>query len=372
MRKIAMPAQSYRSARSRKSAGGFSMLEMMIAIAIFAVIGTAAISLFRKHVPLVSMQGNQAGLNIALRSAMAQLEVDAVNAGSGYYQSTDIPDWPIGVTISNNQPAVGTDCHTASNYRYGATCFDQLNIITVDTTTPPSRPSFASDGTGNAITTNVDLYLTPVAPTTVAQLAAKYSKNDEILLLHTILGSKSTMTTSVITAAPVPTGTTVHLKITPTDASGVYGSGAGTDPLLISNTVDSPVLTSSFSPLGDWVLRLSPITYAVDISNPDNPKLTRQAGSGTPDVIAEQIIGFRVGASLRNGTTDQPYNFNSGPTGYNGDWTLIRSLRISLLARTPPGNDPLDTYQNSFDLGPYRIEGVSVTINPRNLSMTDQ
>ncbi|HJX83569.1 MAG TPA: prepilin-type N-terminal cleavage/methylation domain-containing protein [Candidatus Angelobacter sp.] len=370
MRKIAMSSKF--STPSQKMARGFSMLEMTLAIAIFAVIGIAAIRLFAKHAPLVSMQGNQAGLNIALRGAMAQIEVDGVNAGSGYYQSTDIPDWPIGVTISNNQPPVGTDCHTASNFRYGAACFDQLNIITVDTTTPPSRPSIASTGVGNADTTKSDLYLIPVAPTTPAQLAAKYAKNDEILLLHTILGSKSTMTTASLTAAPAVTGTTVHLVITPTDSSGVYGNGTGTDPLLISNVVDSPVLTSSFSPVADWVLRLSPITYAVDITtNPDDPRLTRQVGSGTPDVIAENIIGFRVGASLRNGTTDQPYNFNSGPSGYNSDWTLIRSIRVSLIARTPPGNDPLDNYTNAFDQGHYRIEGVSVTINPRNLSMTD-
>ena len=129
------------------------------------------------------------------------------------------------------------------------------------------------------------------------------------------------------------------------------------------------------------MLKLSPITYSVDLTNVNNPKLTRRQGANT-DVIAEQIIGFRVGASVRVGTADQPYNFNSAAQsaangctsncGYEDDWAQIRAVRISLIGRTPPNADLTSKYTNSFDGGPYKIQGVSVTINPRNLSMADQ
>ena len=102
-------------------------------------------------------------------------------------------------------------------------------------------------------------------------------------------------------------------------------------------------------------------------------------------MIAEQVIGFRVGASVRNGSVDTPYNFNASQKsvangcalpvdqcGYDSDWSKVRAVRVSLIGRTQPNSDPNNPYKNSFDGGPYKIQGVSVTINPRNLSMNDQ
>jgi hypothetical protein len=47
----------------------------------------------------------------------------------------------------------------------------------------------------------------------------------------------------------------------------------------------------------------------------------------------------------------------------------IRSVRISLIGRTAPNPD--GSFQNSFDGGNYRVEAISVVVNPRNLSMND-
>jgi hypothetical protein len=91
--------------------------------------------------------------------------------------------------------------------------------------------------------------------------------------------------------------------------------------------------------------------------------------SGQTNVIAEQIIGFKVGATIWNAAsgTDNTYSFDS--SSYNHDWPLIRSVRVSMIGRTPP--DWSNTFRNSFDGGPYKIESVSVVINPRNSSMND-
>jgi len=53
------------------------------------------------------------------------------------------------------------------------------------------------------------------------------------------------------------------------------------------------------------------------------------------------------------------------PTNYNE----IRTLRISLIGRTPPNQ--VGKFQNAFDGGFYKVQEVSVTANPRNLSMND-
>ena len=54
--------------QSCRRSRGFSLIELMVAMGIFIVIGGAAVSLVKKHVPLVSSQQNQVGLNISMRN----------------------------------------------------------------------------------------------------------------------------------------------------------------------------------------------------------------------------------------------------------------------------------------------------------------
>ena len=368
-----------RECHIRQSWAGFSLMELMVALAIFMIIGASAVSLVRRHVPLASSAQNQVGLNMALRNAIAQMEVDVVNAGTGYYPGANIADWPIGVTIVNN---VNGACNNAANFTYGANCFDQLNVVAADTNVPPLHPSSSATAAADVDTSvNTAVYLTPPPGITPANFATNFHTNDELLWLHTNTSGRSTLTTTILNADGAVQGSTVKLTFPVTGTNGVNAA----DPLMIANSGDATtsgsVLWTSFSAANDWVIKLNPITYRVDISTPTNPKLVRQQGGNT-DVVAEQIIGFRIGASARIGLVDEPYSFNSAAAspangctancGYENDWSQVRAVRISLIGRTPPNNDPTDTFRNSFDGGPYRIQGASVTINPRNLSMNDQ
>lgn len=351
----------------RQSSSGFSLIELTVAMAIFLVIGGAAVSLVKNHTKLASTTQNQVGLNMALRNAISQMEVDVSNAGTGYYPGALIADWPIGVTIVNQSQA--SACNTGTTY--GASCFDKLNVIATDTAVPALHPSSSSGGPVDVDTDNgTDLYLTPPSTTTAALFAALFKNGDELLWLKP--GSpRSRMTTTTLNADGVSSGSLVHLTFSSTSSNGINGA----EKYLIANTGDDSdpglPLTHTFSATQDWVLKLNPVVYSVDITTASNPKLVRKQGSAAADVIAEQVIGFRVGASVRNGTTDKPYSFNA-TTDYSQDWSKVRAVRISLIGRTPPVNDPNNTYANAFDGGPYRIQGVSVTINPRNLSMNDQ
>jgi hypothetical protein len=328
----------------------------MVAMAIFLVVGGAAVELAKKHVPLFTSQQNQTGLNLAMRNGVAQMQIDVVNAGTGYYQGVNIPSWPIGITVLNSAP--GTGCFDAATNTYTSTCFDTLNVIAMDQNTPPSNPS--DIGANCVSTTSSSLFVTPVGATTLAQLAADFHSGDQLLIVKS---DGSQMTTTILTSDGQVTGGKVKLAHNPTGADGTNTTTA--DPLALTNTADSNKLGVQFCNT-DWVLRLSPITYSVDASDPTDPKLVRTQ-NGQPSVIAEQIIGFKVGASIWNGTTDNTYSFDAA--SYNHDWSLIRSVRVSMIGRTQ--TDMGNTFRNSFDGGPYKIQSISVVINPRNLSMND-
>jgi prepilin-type N-terminal cleavage/methylation domain-containing protein len=338
------------------SSAGFSLVELMVAMAIFLVVGGAAVELAKKHVPLFTAQQSQTGLNLAMRNGVAQMQIDVVNAGTGYYQGVNIPSWPIGITVLNSAP--GTGCFDAATNTYTSTCFDTLNVIAMDQNTPPSNPS---DIASNCVsTTSSTLFVTPVGTTTLSQLAADFHTGDQILLVKS---DGSQMTTTILTSDSLISGGKVKLEHNPTGADGT--NTIALDPLALSNSADSNKLGTQFCNT-DWVLKIAPITYSVDASDPTDPKLVRTQ-NGQPSVIAEQIVGFKVGASVWNGTTDNTYSFDAA--SYNHDWSLIRAVRVSMIGRTP--TDMGSSFRNSFDGGPYKIQSISVVINPRNLSMND-
>ena len=83
---------------------GFTLLELLITTAILVVISGAALALFSRQQPLFTQQQNQAGLNIAIRNAVAQLQLDVVNAGSGTVLGPNVLNPPVGMSIINNVP----------------------------------------------------------------------------------------------------------------------------------------------------------------------------------------------------------------------------------------------------------------------------
>ena len=150
------------------------------------------------------------------------------------------------------------------------------------------------------------------------------------------------------------------------------------DPLNISNT-DSTNLGAAFC-AADWVMKLAPTTYKVDVTtNPQDPTLIRQQ-NGNTDIVAEQIIGFKVGAATwipAASTSTLTYSFYARnlstftPPGYGNNFELVRSVSVTLVGRTNPNPDPTYTFRNTFDGGPYQVSDATVVINPRNLTMNN-
>jgi hypothetical protein len=354
---------------------GFSLLELMLAISMFVVVGGAAFLLFRQAVPVYTQQQNLAGVNIGVQNAVAQLQQDLVNAGTGYYTGVNIPSWPVGVTVINNSDT--TSCVTGSPYTYTSGCFDTLNIITSD---PTLLPQHLATNTNTNSASTLTLY-TPTITTQQAQtLAGLYQRNDELLIVSS---SGLSMATITLTQNGSFSGTTVTLTYNTTNslANVIAGQALNTvanDPLgITTHAAYADNGAAVFSPgnygNSDWILRLQPIKYQVDVTNPANPVLER-VQNGTTNVLAQQIIGFRIGASLWNDAHDtdaQPYNYQASTFGTGYDFTIVRSIRVSVIGRTTPGATGIYNYQNSFDGGPYQVLGAAVVVNPRNLSMAD-
>jgi len=326
------------------------------------------------------------GLNIALRNATGMIQMDVENAGNGVFAGANIPSWPVGVTFS--LPPAGT-CYDAVSFTYGPSCFGTLNIIAADANTPAINATDNTGGAGNAacsLTSDGVAYGRAAPGLTLAQTAALYSTGNQLLFLSST-GHK--LTTVILSAAPVVAGAAIQFSFAPTTIAG--GNTPANDPLSISTqALTSSVVndvwtdTTAFSDQlsnqfcgPDWIIKLSPIVYQVDTTAPDDPKLTRTQ-AGITSIVMEQVTGFRVGASVWNdgsggvNTTYAPYYYDPATfPNHPNDFSLVRSVRVSLIARTAPNSNPNYHFRNSFDSGPYQIQGTAIVINPRNLSMND-
>ncbi len=354
--------------RSRWS--GFSMIELMIAMAVFAIVGGAAISLFRQHASLFVTQQNQVGLNYSIRNAITQMQIDVANAGDGFYQSADTPGWPVGVTVVNQAYVSETTCWNSVTFVYSQSCFDQLFVIAADKNTPAAHVGVALNTSSTST-----LELTPTGATTLAQLAADYKTGDQILFLNS---AGTLMTTAILAAngAIDSTNTYVQLTFGKTNTDG--SNTSANDNFAISTSADTTGLSVQYGTT-DWVLKLAPISYTVNtVIDPNSPKLVRtQVATSTQaastDIIAEQVIGFKIGVSLYDlsgsSDTDDAYTYTSSASNLT-NFTKVRAIRVSLICRAPSASG--STYTNTFDHGPYKIEAASVVVNPRSLSMKDQ
>jgi prepilin-type N-terminal cleavage/methylation domain-containing protein len=397
--------QTKRFVSRRRGANGFTLIELTIAMTVFLVIGAAAISLFQQHAALFSDQQYQIGLNVSLRNALSQMENDVVNAGTGWYNaSNSVASWPVGVKIVNNVLG-GAACHPPGTPTYNTSCFDVLSLVVPDPFTPPGQVYVAPGTAGCATpaltgntgaTGTLQMTIAPILPTTQAQLLTGYqtgggfTAGSQVIFIH-VGTSGTTMTTAILTAAAA-SGANVLLTFNATRSDGANPNAAN-DPLNLTtlanlDTALIPLtLTDSFCSGTDWVVKIAPIKYWVDTTVATNPTLTRTE-NGLDNPIASQIIGFKVGASsvTMNGTNTAAagstgnYCYDAAQTAppcYDNNFDEIRSIRISLIGRTPPNlyinsNTARTTlFTNSFDQQSYKVQSLSVIVNPRNLSMND-
>jgi prepilin-type N-terminal cleavage/methylation domain-containing protein len=411
---------------------GTTLIELMIAVALFAIISGAAFTLMSQQQNASLGVTGQVGLNMGLRNAAAMLQMDLANAGTGYYQALNVSSGllstgPVGVTILNNVVATGTSCYTSSTSTYGPNCFDELSILSIDTNYPvvnatdttgltssTSNCSYTDTGTAYGqlgYTINQQTGAQTYQPS-LAATAASYKIGDQLLLVS-MLGSIAQYTSVVLTA--VPTVNSTNTAVVFTFNKTVNGTNAlQYDPLNISACSGNATCPSSSEAIpshlfnqfcgNDFILKVKAVTYQVcagpgslskpkapatcdtTSTSPDiaNPKLVRTDSNGTTTVM-EQVVGFKVGGAVWNDpnttTTDITYyNYDSSTystsvvggnvvAGANAyDFTYLRSVRVSLIGRTAPDFRSKYVFRNGFDGGAYQVQGTALVVNPRNMN----
>jgi prepilin-type N-terminal cleavage/methylation domain-containing protein len=346
-------------------ASGFTLVELLVAMGVFLVIGAAAVTVVTKQTPLFTTQQNQAASNVNLRNAIAQMQIDVVNAGSGFAVPGQPAMIPMGVAIKNT---LGGACYDAATSTYGATCFDELHIISVNTAVPPSTPISATSCVSETSST---LFVSPLDPAAPPDpLAAQFHDGDQILVINMNGPNIDHVAMVGLSKDGAISGGKVQLQHNP------QGTVETNSLFNLSPEAQANQLGYNYCKPTSYVFKLNPeIVYGVDTTDPKNPVLYRQEGNGPKNVIAEQIVGFKVGAMIWNSPDDKYYFYAPNPPtdltnpGYNSDWGSIRSVKISVIGRTAP--EPNNKFRNKFDGGPYKIQPVSIVINPRNLSMHD-
>jgi prepilin-type N-terminal cleavage/methylation domain-containing protein len=375
----------------RKLAAGFTLVELMVAMAVFLIVGGAAVALARGHMLLFNTAQNQTVLNITLRNAVAQLQMEVVNAGTGYAAAGAVAFSPMGATIGK---AANANCKATAIY--GSACFDTLTLISADNSLPALAPSSDILGTVAINTTSTVMYLTlpgnPAGATTAQYTtwASSLKAGTELIFVQggtdVGLAGQPSIAIIVLRNDAAQTGNAIQLTTTGatttiTKLSGncagaltdINGIPPGPDPLSLYDIGECLRFTGTFNPQLDYVVKLvAGVTYSVDATNAANPKLVRKTPPAIPgnppisDIIAEQIIGFTVGAWSSNKAGGAGYTLD--PSDYKSDWASIRSLQIHLVARAAPNSDNPSSFRNAYDQGAYQVQGMSVVINPRNLN----
>ncbi|HVJ05367.1 MAG TPA: type II secretion system protein [Candidatus Saccharimonadales bacterium] len=422
MSAIETAVHTYRKSprQARSAMRGFSLVELLVAMAMFLVISAAAFLLFNQHVKVATQQQSLSEVNIGLRNAMSQLQMDLAGAGQNLLSgvtSADGQPFSLGVIINNNVSGSAPACapNTDWSYPVSSACFDSLTIINVKASCPVltiddpgnSQVSLSSSATMKANDPNY-----PGDNPTLASDATCFRDGDEVLILQLPASGQQQvqcdggpfdycMAVVTLTKDAQPTGNRILLQHNPT--------GATSDPLGIifnasgaTNFQKANSLTQDFNN-GAYIIDLGDgtddITYAVrtDPANASNPQLVRCKGAscnGTnAETLTDQVIGFKIGASLWNnaqvGSPDiASYFYNSAnycsdkiagadctntPTANDPyDFSSIRSVRISMIARTVPNTTmALRNFTNGFDGGPYLVQQASIVVDLRNVSNPD-
>lgn len=412
-----------------RAARGFSLLELLVAMLVFLIVAGAAFSLFDRHMAIVGRQQNLSGVNINLRNAISLIQMDLAGAGQNLLATVPgAAPFALGVVVQNNVPGKAPTCAPAPGswaYPTLSACYDSMTIISPNVKAPVLV--IADPGNREGLAASSIIFAADPNNGNLTTDAAAFNDGDEILVVQDnsklsapppTCGSAAIsfycMTVVTLTKGGEVAGGKIQLQHNPTGANGQAQNCPGsscTDPLGVifnaghsNGTNFTNALGAGFTN-GAYIIDLgnggTQVTYTVQ-ANPANAtdaQLVRCPGAacalGGAQVLADQVIGFKIGAGLTNNeqVADDIASFFYDASQYcngaindNGctvlpppaanidpyDYSLIRSLRVSMIARTAPNSDlSLRGFANGFDGGPYMVQQASVVVDLRNMSMND-
>jgi prepilin-type N-terminal cleavage/methylation domain-containing protein len=367
---------------------GFTIIEMMIAMAVSAVVLLGAVLAFRDSMQVNSTVTQNSDINDNLRAGLNFMVQDIIQAGTG------IPTG--GMSIPNTQNAAGCNTGAPVNRPFGA---------------PPATITFQGPNP-TSLGCNVILpALEPgpaLGPTITSTDGTTAQRSDIITMAYadnTLALNQSPITRAVSTTPPLPAcngtiaanGTAVTF-----DAAcvilGTAGIPVSTGDLIMFSNANGNALeyvtsvagqTLNFSAGDPFNLnghtatatggtlaqmqtapgsgvypptsatRIWMITYYLDpnAADPAHPRLMRQVNFKTPQAVAESVETLQFRFNYADGTNPAPSNLATTPTGDNEN--EIRAVTISLGARGA---------QHTVNAAKFARSSVSTQVAVRSLA----
>ncbi len=361
-----------------KSERGFTIVELMVSIAVMLIIMGAAVSVYQKAVEVSTVTNTQSDMQTELRGALNQLTRDLNQAGTGI---------PVGGIPIPSAASGGTDpkfaCDASTCYISTGNTFTQGVLYKV---TPANAVGAnilqASDA---IIITYLDSILSPLANPTACTPNCNWSSSTTTTLASN--GSTVTMPAGLSpamndSANGLNVGDVLMLQNSIGSAVGVvttYSAGtriisfASGDPLNINQPTATTGNIAALKAGGVYpavtVSRVMMITYfirpIVTAGVVTDSQLMRQIGARTPTVVADHIEDLQftydvfdtntstLTAALPDAATGTPAVAKPNQ---------IRKINVSMTVRSPRPNAQ----------GKYDHFTLSTSIGPRNLSFQDR
>lgn len=331
-------------ARTSSSATGFSIVELMVAIALGLVITAAISTVFVSSKGTYVTQENLARLQENARFAVQFLIKDI--RLSGYFGCLDeISPQTVNNTLknpsgfSNNAqiPIEGLDgsSSTPKWYPSGATA------------SLPSGAVSASDSLTIRLADPANaVNITKEMPSTSAELDVSTVdgfREGDVIIVSDCAGADIMQVTQVQNAA---------LKLQ--HAPG--GGDATKNPPWPGN--ETQKLSKAYSPPGGQVMKFKTVRYYVAKGASGNPALFRDTNGGTGEELVDGVERIKIlyGKDTDGDRVPNLYLKAGDPALDSSDeWSSVVSLRIGILART------LDDKYSEQDTATYDVDGDGVT-----------
>ena len=371
--------------RDRKREPGFSLIELLVAMALTGVLMAAAMMMYQKSVQIANVVTNRAEMQSEMRGAMNQVARDLNQAGTG------IPLGGIPIPSTTNggvNPIFGCDasrCYLTAG----------KNVFTTGTLNKVTPANSAGVTTSEATDAIVMLYMDPIAPandTTSSATGLDWSPYPTTTIADD--GSTLTMPATTTPVLNDPTkglmvGDLLLMQNEKGSALGVVtGFNAATrqilfaanDPLKFNQPAAVPKLGTlaslridplpgvgvpHYKPVS--VARIMMISYFVWKDPTDGHlMLMRQVNGRAAAPVAEYIEDLQITFDVLDDSKDPAVLTANLPDAAIGtpavpQPNMIRKINLRLIARSPQLNAQ----------GQYDRMSIATSVGPRNLSFHD-
>jgi prepilin-type N-terminal cleavage/methylation domain-containing protein len=326
----------------QKSELGFTLLELMVSMAVGLIVMGAMVSLFKTGMDSAIVVTQRAETQQNMRAAIDLMVKDISMAGAGLPSGGIQLPAGSGSSVSlfgcdqSGACHVPGDAYPTSNYMYGIipgykngveanavvaaapppAFDDSITSIYADYNFPlwEYDVTFPVPGSGTAITLTPNATYVPAPP---FPNAAGGVQVGDLIMLSNSLGTAVGEVTNI---------TTTGIDFADSDALNINQNGAGSNNIAKISTGANTI-----------AYRLFAVTYYLTVpANGENPRLMRQVNGLSPTPVADNIINLQFSYDIYNSTSSSPSleANQANPLGVGDSPNLIQKINIVVMGQS--------------------------------------